>query len=48
VPFEDAELSAMARSFYGENKRVANGRIKRELGVTLRYPDYRAGLRALL
>ena len=48
VPFDAAELSDMARGFYGENKRVANGRIKRELGVTLTYPDYRAGLRALL
>lgn len=48
VPFEAAELSDMARSFYAENKRVANGRIKHELEVTLRYPDYRAGLRALL
>lgn len=48
VPFEEAEMSDMARSFYAENKRVANGRIKQELGVTLRYPDYRAGLRALL
>ena len=37
----------MARSFYGENKRVANQRIKRELGVTLAYPDSRAGLQAL-
>ena len=43
-----AELSAMARSFYDDNKRVDNARIKRELGVALRYPDYRAGLRALL
>jgi nucleoside-diphosphate-sugar epimerase len=48
IPFENAELSPMARSFYAENKRVANGRIKRELGVRLRYPDYRAGLAALL
>ena len=48
VPFEEADLSDMARSFYGENKRVANDRIKHELGVTLTYPDYRAGLRALL
>jgi len=45
--FDDAELSDMARSFYADNKRVANERIKRELGVTLSYPDYRAGLRAL-
>jgi nucleoside-diphosphate-sugar epimerase len=48
VPFEAAELSAMARSFYGESKRVSNRRIRAELGVTLRYPDYRAGLAAIL
>ncbi len=48
VPFEEADLSDVARSFYAENKRVANDRIKHELGVTLTYPDYRAGLRALL
>jgi nucleoside-diphosphate-sugar epimerase len=48
VPFAEAELSAMARSFYDDNKRVDNGRIKRELGIVLRYPDYRTGLRALL
>lgn len=47
IPFEDADLSDMARSFYAENKRVSNQRIKHELGVTLAYPDYRAGLRAL-
>jgi hypothetical protein len=38
----------MARSFYEENKRVRNGRMKEALGVTLRYPTYREGLRALL
>jgi nucleoside-diphosphate-sugar epimerase len=48
VPFEDAKLSPMARSFYADNKRIRNGRIKAELGVRLRYPDYRAGLMALL
>lgn len=48
VDFEKAELSPMARSFYAESKRVRNDRIKRELGVRLRYPDYRAGLAALL
>jgi nucleoside-diphosphate-sugar epimerase len=48
VPFEAAQLSPMARSFYDDNKRVRNDRIKRELGVTLKYPDYRAGLAALL
>jgi nucleoside-diphosphate-sugar epimerase len=47
VPFEQAELSDMARSFYDDNKRVRNDRIKRELGVQLMYPSYREGLRAL-
>ncbi|WP_067336892.1 SDR family oxidoreductase [Stappia indica] len=45
--FETAELSPMARSFYGENKRVSNERVKRELGYTFRYPDYRTALTAL-
>jgi nucleoside-diphosphate-sugar epimerase len=47
VAFADAELSPMARSFYADNKRVANQRIKTELDVTLRYPTYREGLAAL-
>ncbi|RMD61059.1 MAG: SDR family oxidoreductase [Alphaproteobacteria bacterium] len=48
VPLEAAALSPMARSFYRDNKRVRNRRIKEELGVTLRYPGYRDGLRAIL
>ena len=48
VPFEDAEMSPMARTFYGENKRVANDRIKADLGITLAYPTYREGLAAIL
>ncbi|MDD9727885.1 SDR family oxidoreductase [Roseovarius sp. SK2] len=48
VNFEDAEMSPMARSFYAESKRVDNSRIKEELGVELIYPDYKAGLTALL
>lgn len=48
VPFDKAELSPMARSFWNDNKRVSNALIKRELGVALRYPNYRAGLAALL
>ena len=47
-PYETAEMSPMARSFYEECRRVRNDRIKRELGVTLRYPTYREGLAALL
>jgi nucleoside-diphosphate-sugar epimerase len=48
VAFEEAELSPMARSFYAESKRVANRRIREELGVDLRYPTYREGLAAIL
>ncbi len=48
VDYRKAEMSEMARSFYAESKRVSNERIKAELGVELKYPDYRAGLRALL
>lgn len=48
VPFDKAQLSEMARSFYTENKRVRNDRIKQELGVRLRYPTYREGLAALV
>ena len=48
VPFAEAELSPMARSFYRDNKRVSNRRIKEELGVELAYPDYKSGLKALL
>jgi len=47
-PYETAELSPMARTFYRDNRRVRNARIKTELGVTLAYPTYREGLRALL
>jgi hypothetical protein len=50
IPYAEAAptLSDMARSFYADNKRVRNDRIKRELGVILRYPDYRVGLATLL
>ncbi len=48
VPFDEADLTPMARSFYNENKRVRNDRIKDELGVRLLYPDYRTGLEALM
>jgi nucleoside-diphosphate-sugar epimerase len=46
VPYAEAAagLSPLARSFYSECRRVANGRVKRELGVSLAAPDFRAGL----
>ncbi|MCP3055843.1 SDR family oxidoreductase [Aurantimonas marianensis] len=45
--FDAAELSTMARSFYGENKRVSNARIK-AAGYRFRYPTYREGLAGLV
>ncbi len=48
IPFDEADMTPMARSFYAESKRVRNALIKDELGVTLRYPSYRDGLAALL
>ena len=44
---EEADLSPMARGFYAENRRVANGKAKRLLGWTPRYPTYREGLAAI-
>ena len=44
--FDEAELSPMARSFYGDNKRVSNARIK-QAGYSLLYPTYREGLASL-
>lgn len=48
VPFDEADMTPMARSFYAESKRVRNDRMKSKLGVVLAYPDYRRGLAALL
>ena len=45
---EQANLSPMALGFYAENRRVANGKAKRMLGWKLAYPDYEAGLAAIL
>jgi nucleoside-diphosphate-sugar epimerase len=48
APFDQAALSPMAKSFWADNKRVSSALIKTELGVSLRYPSYRAGLAAIL
>ena len=45
---DEAGLSPMARAFYAENRRVANGKAKRELGWRPEYPTFRDGLRSLL
>jgi nucleoside-diphosphate-sugar epimerase len=49
IAFEEVRktMTPFAVSFYGESKRVRNNRIKAVLGVSLRYPTYREGLRAL-
>jgi nucleoside-diphosphate-sugar epimerase len=49
VPFAEAAktMSPLALSFWADDRRVSNARIKEELGVVLRYPDYRTGLAAL-
>jgi nucleoside-diphosphate-sugar epimerase len=44
----EAQLSPMGRAFYGECRRVANGKMTRDLRYELRYPDYRSGLIACL
>ena len=46
-PFESAEMTAMARSFYSDNRRVSVAKLRDELGYVWRYPTYREGLRAL-
>jgi len=47
-PFETADMTPMARSFYGDNKRCGNARLKKDLGIQLRFPTYREGLESIL
>lgn len=47
-PFETADMTPMARSFYGDNKRCGNARLSKELGLKLKFPTYREGLEAIL
>ena len=48
IDFLNPKLSEMVRSFYSECKRVENQKIKRELGIELKYPNYKIGLCRLL
>ncbi|MBF0268127.1 MAG: SDR family oxidoreductase [Alphaproteobacteria bacterium] len=48
IPFDQADLSPMARSFYADNKRVSNAKMKEVLGYRPLYPSYRDGLKAIL
>lgn len=47
VPFETAEITPMARSFYSENKRVRNDLSRSALAFDYRFPSYREGLAAI-
>lgn len=48
IPFEQADLAPITLSFYKDNKHVLNNKIKTELGVQLKYPDFRSGLEGCL
>ena len=48
VIFSEAILSEMARSFYSETKYIINQKIKEKLGLELKYPNYKLGLRDIL
>jgi len=48
IPYEEANLAPITLSFYNDNKHVSNNKIKTELGVQLKYPDYKTGLQACL
>lgn len=48
IPYDEADMSPMAKSFWSDNRRVRNDRMKQELGVRLDFPDYRIGIRGIL
>jgi nucleoside-diphosphate-sugar epimerase len=47
IPYSEVDMAPMARSFYKENKRIKNDRIKEKLGIKLKYPNYKDGLDAI-
>ena len=48
LPIEEVEMTPMARSFYADNKRISNQRIKDAFGISLQFPTYREGLKAIV
>lgn len=48
MPYDEADLAPITRSFYADNKRIKNDKIKTELGVTLKYPTFEEGLEGCL
>ena len=48
VPIDDANMSAMAKSFYADNKRVRNDRAKADLHWQLNFPTFKQGYQDIL
>ncbi len=48
IPFDKVDLAPIHQSFYADNKRVRNDKMKKELGITLKYENYKQGLQACL
>lgn len=48
IPYDEADLAPITRSFYADNKRIKNDRIKSELAVALHYPTFKEGLKGCL
>jgi hypothetical protein len=48
ILFEDADLSEQAKSFFSDNKRISNEKIKKYFNLKLDYPNYRIGLKSVL
>ena len=48
IPFDKVDLAPITQSFYADNKRIKNDKIKNDLGVALKYKNYREGLEACL
>lgn len=48
LQYDEADLAPITRSFYSDNKRIRNEKIKQTLGVNLRHPTFVEGLRACL
>jgi len=44
IPYDEADLAPITRSFYSDNKRLKNDKIKNDLGVALKYPTFKEGL----
>ena len=47
-PVRGSRNIADGKTFWADNRRVRNHRIKSDLGVDLAFPDYRIGMRAVL